>query len=33
MDMLTRKKLLLRKYNNSTFTVEELDFFGKINAT
>lgn len=23
----------MRKYNNPTFTIEELDFFGKINAT
>lgn len=33
MDLLTRKKLLMRKYTNPTFTVEELDFFRKINAT
>lgn len=33
MDLLTRKKLLMRKYNNPTFTLEELDFFSKVNAT
>jgi hypothetical protein len=33
MDILARKKLLLRKYSTSLFSHDELDFFAKINAT
>lgn len=33
MDLVTRKKLLLRKYNNNLFSQEQYEFFGKINAT